>query len=320
MDAAIAGEVLRVLEPSAVEAAVRATQQKTEKQDDILRALDLELQSVRYQAERAQRQYDLVDPENRLVSEELERRWNAALAKVREIEIRIEEARHHRHQMTPPGPQLFQTLHTDLQAVWNEPKTDARLKKRIVRTLLEEVIADVDSQAGEIVLVLHWKGGTHTELRIRRRRRGQNSNDTSMETIQVVRILASICADNWIAAFLNRNGLCTGPGNRWTPERVVSLRNYHGIPVYSEERRRSEGWMNLGEAACHLNAVPKTLRLAAQRGDVPSLHPLGDGPWVFKRADLDLPRVRERIKARSLDRSILAGRYRSQLSLDLSET
>ncbi len=96
MDAAIVREVLRVLEPGAVEAAVRATQQKTEKQDDLLRALGLELQSVRYQAERAERQYDLVDPENRLVSEELERRWNAALAKVREIEMRIEEARHHR--------------------------------------------------------------------------------------------------------------------------------------------------------------------------------------------------------------------------------
>jgi hypothetical protein len=117
VDAAIAREVLRVLEPSAMEAAVRATQQKTEKQDDILRALGLELQSVRYQAERAQRQYDLVHPENRLVSEELERRWNAALAKVGEIEIRIEEARHRRNQMIPPGPQLFQTLHTDLQAV-----------------------------------------------------------------------------------------------------------------------------------------------------------------------------------------------------------
>jgi hypothetical protein len=66
--------------------------------------------------------------------------------------------------------------------------------------------------------------------------------------------------------------------------------------------------------------VPKTLRLAAQRGDVPSLHPLSDGPWVFKRADLDLPRVRERIKAPRLDRSILAGPDLGQLSLDLSQT
>jgi hypothetical protein len=78
--------------------------------------------------------------------------------------------------------------------------------------------------------------------------------------------------------------------------------------------------MNLGEAAFHLNVVAKTLRLAAQRGDVPSLHPLSDGPWVFKRADLDLPTVRERVKAPRLDRPILAGRDHGQLSLDLSET
>jgi hypothetical protein len=189
-----------------------------------------------------------------------------------------------------------------------------------VRTLLEEVVAEVDSNVGEIVLVLHWKGGTHTELCVRRRRRGQSSSDTPIETINVVRILASICADSWIAAFLNRNGLCTGPGNRWTRERVVSLRNYHGIPVYSEERRTSEGWMNLGEAASHLNVAAKTLRLAAERGDVPSLHPLGDGPWVFKRMDLDLPTIRKHIKAPSQDRLMLAGQNPQQLSLDLSKT
>jgi hypothetical protein len=101
---------------------------------------------------------------------------------------------------------------------------------------------------------------------------------------------------------------------------VVSLRNYHGIPVYSEERRRSEGWMNLGEAASHLNVASKTLRLAAERGDVPSLHPLGDGPWVFKRADLDLPTVCERIKAPSQNRFISAGQSPGQLMLDLAKT
>jgi DNA invertase Pin-like site-specific DNA recombinase len=320
VDEAIAREVLRVVEPGAIEAAVRAAQHQTGKQDDLLRALGLELQSTRYQADRARRQYDLVDPENRLVTEELERRWNAALAKVREIEMRIEEAQNHRNQMTQPRPELFQSLDADLRVVWNDPKTDPRLKKRIVRTLLEEVIADVDSKAGEIALVLHWKGDTHTELCIRRRRRGQSSSDTPIETINVVRILASICADNWIAAFLNRNGLCTGPGNRWTRERVVSLRNYHGIPVYSEQRRRSEGWMNLGEAASHLNVASKTLRLAAERGDVPSLHPLGDGPWVFKRTDLDLPTIRERIKSPSQERLSFAGQNPGQLKLDLAKT
>ena len=257
---------------------------------------------------------------NRLVAEELERRWNTGLAKVREMENRIEEVEHRRGQITPPSPEQLQDLSADLESVWKDSRTDARLKKRIVRTLIEEVVVDVNSDEGEIVLVLHWKGDTHTELRIRRRRRGQTSSDTPVETINVVRVLAAICRDDWIASFLNRNGLRTGPGNRWTQQRVVSLRNYHGIPVYSEERRKSEGWMNLGEAASYLNVTPKTLRRAAERRDVPSLHPLGIGPWVFRRSDLDQPTARQRIKATRQDRRTLAGQDVRQLTFGLSNT
>ena len=169
VDEALAREVLRVLEPAAVEAAAQAAQQQTEKEDEVLRVLSLELQAARYEAERAQRQYDLADPENRLVTGELERRWNTTLGRVREIEDRLEEARSRRNRMDTPRQELFGDLKTDLRTVWEDSKTDMRLKKRIVRTLIEEVIADVDSIAGEVILVIHWKGGVHTEVRLRRR-------------------------------------------------------------------------------------------------------------------------------------------------------
>jgi DNA invertase Pin-like site-specific DNA recombinase len=320
VDEAIGREVLRVVRPAAMEAALLAAQQKADKQDELLRALGVELQAARYEAERARRQYDLVDPENRLVSEELERRWDCALARLREMESRIDQEHHRRSQMTPISLERLRDLGADLDSVWRDPATDNRLKKRIVRTLIEEVVADADSEAGEIVLVLHWRGDAHTELRLRRRRRGQGSSDTPLETINVVRNLATICRDDGIAAFLNRNGLRTGPGNRWTRERVVSLRNYHGIPVYSEERRKSEGLMNLGEAAAYPNVTPKTLRLAAERRDVPSLHPVADGPWVFRRADLDDSAARIRIKPAKGGGTDLAGPNLQQLTLDLSKT
>ena len=208
----------------------------------------------------------------------------------------------------------------DLQTVWEDSNTDIRLKKRVVRTLIEEVVADVEGSAGEVILIIHWKGGIHTEVRLQRRRRGQSNSDTPVETIQVVRMLALICDDQHIAAFLNRNGLRTGPGNRWTQGRVVSLRNYHGIPVYSEKKRKSEGWMNLGEAAAYLNVASKTLRCAAERGVVPSRHPLGDGPWLFQRADLDLCAVQREVGATQRHRTTLAGQDRLQLPLELSQT
>jgi hypothetical protein len=101
----------------------------------------------------------------------------------------------------------------DLKAVWRDPTTDVRLKKRIVRELIREVIADLDEQDGEIILVVHWMGGVHTELRLPRRRRGQR-NSTVAKIVEAVRALALVCSDDVIAGLLNRNGLRTGHGNR----------------------------------------------------------------------------------------------------------
>jgi DNA invertase Pin-like site-specific DNA recombinase len=287
---------------------------------DLLRQRSQEARRQKASPERAQRQYDLADPENRLVTGELERRWNITLDRVREMGNRLEEARSRRNQMATPCQELFRDLRVDLRTVWEDSNTDIRLKKRIVRALIEEVVADVDGSAGEVILIIHWKGDIHTEVRLPRRRRGQSSSDTPVETIQVVRLLALICDDQHIAGFLNRNGLRTGPRNRWTQGRVVSLRNYHGIPVYSEEKRKSEGWMNLGEASVYLKVASKTLRRAAERGDVPSRHPLGDGPWLFQRADLDLCTVQREVGTTQRHQTTPAGQGRNQLQLELSQT
>src|SRR5215471_8195624 len=89
----------------------------------------------------------------------------------------------------------FEALAGDLEAVWSHPDTDARLKKRIVGTLIEEVMVDVDGQTGEIVAVVDWKGGVHTELRIPRRRRGYSRAHTPKEIVEAVRVLVRICSD-----------------------------------------------------------------------------------------------------------------------------
>ena len=185
-----------------------------------------------------------------------------------------------------PTREEFAELAADLEALWNDAGADARLKKRIVRTLIRDIIVDVDAQAGEVILVIHWKGGVHTELRLPRRRRGQNSTQTSIELLDAVRVLAHICSDRLIAGVLNRNGLLTGRGNRWTRERVTALRSHHRIPCYEAEQRERGPWMNLTEAAKHLGISARTLRLAVERGEIEAQHPLADGPWVFNRETL----------------------------------
>jgi hypothetical protein len=130
----------------------------------------------------------------------------------------------------------FEDLAAKLEAVWNCPDADIRLKKRIVRTLIHEVVVDVDPSAGEVILVIQWKscvcpgGGVG---RIARKHRKRLSN--------TVRVLTRIRPDEVIASVLNRNGLLTGRGNHWTQERVTSLRSHHAIPCYDAGKCEAEG-------------------------------------------------------------------------------
>src|SRR4051794_170167 len=201
VDDSISKQVLAAV----IEAALLASEEQIHHQDDAIAALERDLEAARYAAQRAQRQYDAADPENRLVTGELERRWTQALQRVREIENRIQSATAE-EQHTAPTPAEFAGLAEQLDQVWNDPHTDASLKKRIVRTLIQEVVADVESSAGEIVLVIHWKGGLHTEVRVPRRRRGYNNGHTDKALVEAVSLLANICNDDLIAGVLNRNG------------------------------------------------------------------------------------------------------------------
>jgi DNA invertase Pin-like site-specific DNA recombinase len=287
VDAAMTKEIMRVVQPAAVDAAVVASEGAARQQDEVLTAWQRDLEAALYVAQRAQKQFDATDPENRLVADELERRWNQALQRVHDIEGRIDQHLKGQRPVATPTREEFENLAADLEAVWNGPHADVRVKKRLVRTLIHEVVVDVDADAGEVILVIHWKGGVHTELRLPRRRRGQNSGHTSKDIIEAVRVLARICPDDLVASTLNRNGLLTGRGNRWTRERVVSLRTAHDVPCYDRDRRKSEGWMNLTEAAHVLGINPRTLRVAVERGNIEADHPLPDGPWVFHRRVLE---------------------------------
>jgi DNA invertase Pin-like site-specific DNA recombinase len=320
VDAAITAAVLSVVQPAGIEAAIVAHREETQKQDEVRAALERDLEAARYAASRAQRQYDAADPENRLVADELERRWNQALARVREIEARITSHEGATSAATPPSLADFTALAERLELLWEHPDTDSRLKKRIVRSLIHEIVVDVDPKAAEVVLAIHWIGGVHTELRVPRRRRGENSTHTAPETLDAVRSLARICPDALITNVLNRNGQRTGRGNFWTRERVTALRSHHDIPVYSEDTRASSGWMNLTEAARLVGVSARTLRLAVEHGELRAEHPLPDGPWIFHCDQLSSESART-IAARAARRSRNpAIPTESQGALDLSMT
>jgi DNA invertase Pin-like site-specific DNA recombinase len=320
IDQAVSKEILRVVQPAAIEAARLADAEQSRQLDDVAAALQRDVQAAHYHAQRAQKQFDQVDPDNRLVADELERRWNQALSRVRDVEAQIE--RHQtRHDRAPaPSAQDFHDLAANLEAVWSDPEADARLKKRILRSLIRDIIVDIDDQVAEVVVVIHWKGGVHTELRLPRRRRGQNATHTPKEAVDAVRVLARICSDRSIASFFTRNGMRTGRGNRWTQERVTALRSHHGIARYLPEQRAEQPWLNLTEAAHTLGVSARTLRIAAEQGDIHAEHPLPDGPWVFTRDALRTAAASGLLERVALHRAGMAVPSPGQADLDLSST
>ena len=212
VDDAIEAELLKVLEPAAVAAAVEAeAPEPPHRRDQVREALLRDLQAARYAADRAFRQYDATDPANRLVAAELEARWNRALERMwPRSRRRSPPTTPPRRPGTRPRRCPSRGWPTTCRSVWRAPTTDARLRKRIVRAVVQEVVADLDEAAGEVVLLIHWMGGVHTELRLPRRRRGQR-NSTSPDIVAAVRQLVLIASDDVIAGMLNRNGLQDRP-------------------------------------------------------------------------------------------------------------
>jgi DNA invertase Pin-like site-specific DNA recombinase len=293
IDDGVSRELVRVLAPAAIEAAARAAEELGREREDGLEALRLELEAARYEAGRAQRQYDAADPENRLVAGELEARWNRALEKAARLEARLKESSVKKATPGPADPETMRALAQDFARVWHAEQTDIRLKKRIARTLIEEIIVDLSPEGSAVELVIHWKGGVHTCLQVTRRRRGQHGQATSDDTVDAIRVLARVCKDERIAQALNRSGSKTVKGQVWTRSRVKDVRRSYRIPVYDPARQQEEGWLKLGEAAAYVGVTPLTARRYIESGQVEALHPVNRGPWVLRRQDLDRPAVRE---------------------------
>jgi hypothetical protein len=320
VDSAVAAQVLRVVQPAALEAAIVASQQHERMRSEVLEALSRDLEAARYRARRAEQQYEATDPHNRLVAQELERRWNVALQEVHALEQRIAEER----ACDPPdctaGPREFETLAADLESVWNDPNADERTKKRILRSLIREVLVDIDETSSEIVLLIHWNGGVHTPLRLPRRRPGQSGKHTSKDIVEAVRILARICGDEMIAGVLSRAQLRTGHGNCWTRALVTALRNKHGIPCHSAQRQAADGWLTLSQAAQILGLARHTVRVAIERGEISAEHPIASGPWALNKQTLQSEatvRLLERVR---LGKIRPAAPSSAQTTLDLSTT
>lgn len=285
VDRAVSREVLKAVQPVAVEASLAAVQELEGRQDERRLALELSVRQAGYEADRARRQYDLVEPENRLVAAELERRWNEALAEVGRLERELELLPRPPHRVSEEERRRLFQLEDDLALVWDSPTTDMRLKKRVVRTVIEEIVADVDDESSFIELVIRWAGGCHSQLKVRKSRTGHHRYRTDRQVVDLVRELAQVARDRDIASILNRLGLRTGRGNTWNEGRVRFLRSSAGIPVFSPGRENRP--LTLHQAAGYLGISTTAAKRLIHTGVIRARQVVPYAPWLIERTVLD---------------------------------
>jgi excisionase family DNA binding protein len=295
VDAAVAAELRRALEPMAIEAALEAERMLMETQSERRRIAALELQQAQYEARLAERRYAACDPDNRLIAAQLEKSWEAALHRVAACETRL--AAQDASDPTPNAADLT-GLAGDLEAAWNAPGVSMRTRQRLVRTLIADIIANVDEDAREVVLVIHWKGGQHSELRVKKPRSGEHGCSTSEEALAVMRSMAGRWSDEHIAASLNRLGMRTGQGKSWTARRVGALRTVHGISAYRSAVKDGE-WLTLSEAAKMLSVTHHAIRRLIRDGVIAAEQVVPGAPYQIRASDLHDARVASALERRS---------------------
>lgn len=287
IDEAVANAFISAVTPSGIEAALAAEASIEVEHDAALAQWRLEVERARYQAERAERRYRVVEPENRLVARGLETEWNERLRDLAAAEAELARRQQQRPRpLTDQEREKIRALGTDVNRVWSAPTTTDRDRKELLRTLLEEVKIVIKREQFTASLTLRWRGGTITELDVSLRQYHTPPIRNDEETINLVRRLAVHYSDAIIAGILNRQGRTTPYGQRFTVNTVGNLRRYWKIPVFHKPSTSPEGeLLTVQKAAEILGVVPSTVHRWLIDGFISGEQITPGAPWQIRITD-----------------------------------
>lgn len=315
-DERVARLLFDAVQPMAIEAALMADKQVQQMHDEQRRALELQVEQARYETLLAQRRYESVDPDNRLVAAELEERWNHALKRLQQSEAQLE-------QRLPDAPavdsQALTDLAQDLERAWHAPSTDMRTRQRLVRALIEEIVVDVDDSTREVVLLIHWKGGEHSEHRVRKPGTGEHRRRAPEEADAVIRQMAGRWSDEHVAASLNRLGFKTGQDNTWTAMRVGAYRRKKQIRGYTSAHKDGR-CLTMQEAAQSVGVSSYAIRKLIRSKILPARQVMKDAPWQILAIDLARPDVQAALTAHRSGRNRPCRSHRDDQTLRIPGT
>ena len=287
IDAAVTEAFLHAVAPAGLEAAVRAAERLEADHDAALSQWRLTVERAHYAAQRAERRYHAVDPENRLVARGLEAQWEKLLHE-------LEQAQHElaRREQLRPRTLSAEERHSllalgqDLQRLWHAPTLTVRDRKQLLRTLLEEVSITVHREQYRAHLKLRWRGGRLTECDVALPRSRPATVRTDEDTIALVRRLAQHYPDATIAGILNTQGRVTARGLRFNQNLVGNLRRHWKIPCFEQPAELPDGeLLSIRQAARALGTAPSTLHRWVNDGFIAGEQTTPGAPWRIRITD-----------------------------------
>jgi len=290
VDRRVGQELLKVIAPLGVEASLRALEELSASGAAQRAALSRKLEQLVYEARKAFEQYDAVDARNRLAASELERRWNEKLEEIEAVKQRLSSLDAQRHSLSTEEEIRIRSMGDRFAEVWQSNHCPPTLKKMIFRTAIEEIVVRTDQDKRSLELVMHWKGGAHTQLSMERPR-SATETATPIEALDIIRCMAVRYGDDQIASVLNRRGYYTGKGKRWNQTRVATARRNHSIAGQKRAPPDLER-VSLSQAARICGVSHSTIERLVEAGLLKREQVTPRAPWEIRRSDLDAEPVR----------------------------
>lgn len=287
IDKAVSAAFLNAVAPAGMEAVLEAERLLETEREAALKQWRVEAERARYQAERAERQYRAVEPENRLVARTLEVEWEKQLEALRSAEAELARREQQRpRELDNEQRKAIRMLGGDLTRVWDAQTTTDRDRKELLRTLLEEVSIAVDAARTHAHLILRWRGGMFCELDIALPRGNHKVKRTDEDTAGLLRRLAAHYPDATIAGILNRQGRRTANGLPFTANRVGNLRRSRRIPRFRQPEDAAEGeLLNVATAARKLGVATTTVHRWLNDGFIAGEQLTPGAPWQIRVTD-----------------------------------
>lgn len=314
LEALVEREVLRVIEPAAIAASRQAERLHAEGQKEQEQSVVRALEQAEYEADRCFAQFNQVDPNNRLVASTLEARWNTALEKAGAVKQQLEHIRAGYTPLTEKQQRTLEELAENLPEAWRRSQADIRLKKRIARTVIKEIVVDIDDD-NQLHVVIHWFGGKHTEYALKRRRKVQLKSDDQPDVSRIIRDLVATSRDQDIARVLNLLRIKTESKEAWRANRVQEFRRTHNIPAFDEAEYARKGWVNLQQAAEILHVHPETVRRLIKAKMLKAEQVIKYSPWMIAKEQLQKEELRKVAESVNKNPKMLARKNPNQLSI-----